>query len=210
MQEIADRSLSIIDNVSIQQVQATMQKIAQWKRIDLYPDYLISPKGDIYSLKKRRLLKQKIQSNGYYAVCVFDKYGKEKTVLVHRLVAMAYIPNPENKPQINHIDGNKQNNHVSNLEWVTGSENQKHAYRNGLNKFDEVDWENLKKLHEKRKKPVVKIDRFTNKILAKYESIKEAGEKNSIDYKQIHATCKGKQPTAHGFKWAYEEDVING
>lgn len=210
MQEVADRSLSIIDNVSIQQVQATMQKISQWKRIDLYPDYLISPKGDIYSLKKRRLLKQKIQSNGYYTVCVFDKYGKEKTVLVHRLVAMAYIPNPENKPQINHIDGNKQNNHVSNLEWVTGSENQKHAYRNGLNKFDEVDWKNLKKLHEKHKKPVVKIDRFTNKILAKYESIKEAGEKNGIDYKQIHATCKGKQPTAHGFKWAYEEDVING
>lgn len=180
----------------------------EWKSLELYPNYLISIYGDIYSLKKRKMLKKKINNNGYQSVCLFDKYGKEKTVLVHRLVALTFIPNPQNKPQINHKDGNKLNNSVSNLEWVTSSENQKHAYRLGLNCFDIKDRENLKKLQEKRKRAVLKIDRDTSKVLERYPSIKEAGIANGIDYKQIHATCKRKQPTSHGYIWRYEEEVL--
>ena len=72
--------------------------------------------------RKEFIMRTKIQYNGY--VCVtFRKNSKPHTISVHRLVAMAFIPNPENKPQIDHIDGNKQNNIASNLRWVTAAEN---------------------------------------------------------------------------------------
>lgn len=70
-----------------------------------------------------------IQENnkGYLFVCAKEN-GRRKNLLIHRLVAEAFIPNPENKPEVNHIDGNPHNNRVDNLEWVTSSENRKHAY----------------------------------------------------------------------------------
>ena len=67
-----------------------------------------------------------------YPIVSLSMLGKQKTPTLHRLVAMAFIPNPHNKPQVNHIDGDKQNNHVSNLEWNTHQENITHAYKNGL------------------------------------------------------------------------------
>lgn len=80
---------------------------------------------------KEKILKQQIQRNGYLLVGL-RKEGKQKFILVHRIVASAFIPNIENKKQVNHIDGNKLNNKVNNLEWVTASENIKHAYKTGL------------------------------------------------------------------------------
>ena len=105
--------------------------------------------GNVYSLKGGKVVKRTLSLNksGYYYVSLKDN-DKIKNARVHRLVAEAFIPNPENKPYINHIDGNKTNNCVDNLEWCTPSENSRHALSKGLlkppiNKVDGV-WRNGK------------------------------------------------------------------
>jgi hypothetical protein len=88
--------------------------------------------GNSLSMKKSvRILKQNKTRDGYFGVCLF-KDSKRKYVRVHRVVAETFIKNPKNKPYINHKDGNKLNNYVNNLEWVTGSENILHALKTGL------------------------------------------------------------------------------
>jgi len=81
--------------------------------------------------KAARILSQRPDKDGYRFVTLCYN-GISKTYFAHRIVAINFIDNPLNKPQVNHIDGNKQNNHVDNLEWVTDSENRKHAFRIGL------------------------------------------------------------------------------
>lgn len=102
--------------------------------------YSVSDDGKIWSNKKYRhngiFLKQHKSTNGYMLVGL-TKDKKRKTYSVHRLVGLAYISNKELLPEINHIDGDKTNNHVLNLEWVTSSYNQKHAISNGLQTFSE-------------------------------------------------------------------------
>lgn len=104
-----------------------------WKDIEGYNGfYQVSNHGN---MRSRYLgltnLKLQVDKDGYFKISLM-KDRKQKRYMVHRLVAMAFIPNPENKPCINHKDGDKKNNHVSNLEWVTISENTKHAFDNGL------------------------------------------------------------------------------
>lgn len=116
-----------------------------WKDIEGYEGlYQVSTCGNVKSLpkirrngtgtyiQKERLLKPSNTSTGYKKV-ELCKDGKRKGFKVHRLVAIAFIPNPDNKPEVNHIDGNKINNNIDNLEWVTSSENSIHAYETGLN-----------------------------------------------------------------------------
>ena len=106
----------------------------KWKEIQGFEGlYKISNEGKIYSNKINAIMKTYINNNGYECVQL-TKNKKRKHFLVHRLVAKAFIPNIDNKPQVNHIDGNKANNRVENLEWYTNSENQIHAYKNGLNR----------------------------------------------------------------------------
>jgi len=99
-----------------------------WKTIAGYPDYRISSYGRVLSLKgiNPRILKPRTGAHGYLHVDL-HKDSKGKSTKIARLVAKAFIPNPENKPQINHINGDKTNNHISNLEWSTDSENKQHA-----------------------------------------------------------------------------------
>ena len=106
----------------------------QWRPIERFNgEYMVSNHGRVRSLKRHgdRIMPQTIQRRGYYAV-TFWMDNKAKCVKVHRLVAETFIPNPDNLPEINHIDGNKLNNHVSNLEWCTRSHNVKHSFDTGL------------------------------------------------------------------------------
>lgn len=103
------------------------------KEIEINKDYFVDEYGNVYSNKKNKLkqLKPILTKYGYYEVHLYGEISKR--CKIHRLVAEAFIPNSENKPEINHIDGNKLNNNVSNLEWCTTKENMKHARDTGLN-----------------------------------------------------------------------------
>lgn len=100
--------------------------------VGFWNKYEVSNLGRVRRIKNNTVNIISINNNhhGYATVHLSDK--KSKRVLVHRLVAEAFIPNPEGRPQVNHKDGNKDNNRVDNLEWVTASENVKHAYNSGL------------------------------------------------------------------------------
>ena len=115
-----------------------------WKDIDGYQGlYQVSSYGRIKSLshvnhlgrlRPECILGARLSDRGYHT-CVLYNNGKPKSFRVHQLVGKAFIPNPLNKPHINHLDGVKGNNMVENLEWVTISENQKHAFKTGLNRI---------------------------------------------------------------------------
>lgn len=120
--------------------------MSNWKIIKDYPNYAISDKGEVKSLPrksekgtrvKERILKHDVSPSGYHRVSLCD--GKNvKRFLVHRLVAEAFIPNPLNKPHINHKDNNPYNNTVNNLEWVSHSENMVHAEKQGRLKISQM------------------------------------------------------------------------
>lgn len=107
-----------------------------WKTIEGYEDYEVSSLGRIRSNKSNRksiILKERYSKDGYIQYALL-KNGKAKYIRIHRLVAEYFIPNPENKPTVNHKDGDKTNNCVENLEWATLSEQIQHAYDLGLKK----------------------------------------------------------------------------
>jgi hypothetical protein len=110
------------------------------RQIKDYPDYLITLDGRVFSMISMRFLKNFIKSDYVYVKI------KHKSYRLHRLVAKAYLPNPENKATVNHIDGNKYNNMLCNLEWATSSENMKHACDTGLRPVSDLMRENGKRM----------------------------------------------------------------
>lgn len=148
-----------------------------------------------YANHKGVLIRQRKSKSGYLTIT----HLKLPSQQVHRLVAIAFIPNPENKPQVNHIDGNKTNNCVENLEWCTNSENQIHAYRNGLSKRSE------KAGRPKRK--VCQIDLTTNETIRIFNSLTEAslyvsGKRTS----NIRLCCNKGAKTCYGYKWEWYKE----
>ena len=116
-----------------------MIDMENWKPVVGYESrYEVSDKGRVKSLAKRTgnyfrdasvILKPNNLKSGYKQVCLYDENGGKTFPYIHRLVALAFIENPESKPEVNHKNGNKGDNSVENLEWVNASENQKHAYK---------------------------------------------------------------------------------
>lgn len=162
-----------------------------WKPIEeLFGLYEVSNTGLIRKIKTSKLMKPKLNFKGYQRI-VFIIKGKRFTKRVHRLVAMAFIPNPNNLPQVNHKDGNKLNNCVNNLEWVTNEQNMKHALEHGL--------------HKGVIKPIALIKNGIE--IARYKNIKEASifnnvSKNSIYY-QVSSKCKHKYKKTKENVWIY-------
>ncbi|MEK6880999.1 MAG: NUMOD4 domain-containing protein [Nanoarchaeota archaeon] len=123
-----------------------MDNEEKWKEITGFPNYFVSTFGRVKSTCPRVLLRDKIpelikkQIETEYGYLRVGLWGNDKkhTISVHRLVAIAFIPNLNNLPQVNHLDGNKKNNHVTNLEWCTAKQNNEHSYEIGIRQRTEL------------------------------------------------------------------------
>lgn len=146
-----------------------------WKTIRGYSNYSVSDLGDVKNNRNGHILKPWASTGNYLYVRLIDDNGKEKSKRLHRLVAEAFVTNPSDKPQVNHIDGNKHNNCADNLEWCTKSENMNHAYRTGLQK-------NVKK--GKVLSVVCLNDGKT------FNTISEASEHYGVSKAQIYWCCR--------------------
>ena len=151
--------------------------------------YGITSCGKVWSYRRKRFLNTMTKSNGYLYVCLC-KEGQRKWCRVHRLVAEAYIPNPENLPQVNHKDENKTNNCLQNLEWCDASYNTNYGTRN-------------EKVSNKLKKPILQYDLDGN-FIREWSS---ASDVRKEVQSHICKCLKGRKKSAYGFIWKYKDNI---
>lgn len=150
-------------------------------------------------------IKPFINRYGYVEYNLGTTTGERKHIQAHRIVALLFIDNPENKKYVNHKDGNKNNNSVSNLEWVTASENEKHSHT-VLGKIPHNKGKSLPSGREYRGK-IRTVGQYTiNNELVKIHFNPTEAEKDGFNLKGISAVCVGRQKTYKGFKWKYIEN----
>ena len=154
--------------------------------IEQFNNYAVSNYGRIKNIKYDRILCP-IKNKGGYMEYTFCQNGIKKTLSIHRLVAYYFIENPENKPYVNHLDGNKTNNNVNNLEWCTAQENNIHARMNGL---------------LCQEKPIIAKNIITGEEIP-FKSISEAGALLGINKGTIHKVLSGKRNMVHNYNFEY-------
>jgi hypothetical protein len=170
--------------------------IIMWKKIidnNIETNYSISDNGEVRNDKTNKILSQRTQQGYKHVTLSISK--KSKSFRVHRLVAIAYIPNPENKPYVNHIDGCRSNNLVSNLEWCTPAENTNHAVEIGL----------MKPSRERR---IIQYSLNGDKI-KEYKSIMEASRQTNSIPEKIVMCCQFLRTHHNQFQWRYKEDEVD-
>lgn len=178
-----------------------------WKTIPEYEErYMVSNLGRVKSLSRKKwnrfeffttkeiILGKRYNKKGYLSVILY-KNDTKKCFAVHRLVAQAFIPNPENKAQINHINCIKDNNTVENLEWCTNQENQTHAKMNHLYK-SKVGTLNP------NSKSVIQLD-LNGNFIKKWDCMNDVKRFYKLNGAHISDVCKEKRKMACGFKWKY-------
>ena len=173
----------------------------EWRTIviddEVYDNYEVSNYGNVRSLKYKhkneiKILQPRVTDDGYLKINIY-KQGKRKGMSIHRLVALMFIENDDmNKTQVNHIDENKQNNHVLNLEWVTPKENANHGTRPTRIS------ESCKGSKNSSARKVICVE--TGKI---YDTINFAAEDTGLNKHNISQCCRGCQKTCGGFHWEY-------
>lgn len=157
-----------------------------WKEIQGYEGlYAVSSKGRVKNIDTGKVLKNNINNHGYVRIGLYNGDGKRKWIRIHRLVAEAFIPNPDNLPQVNHKDENKTNNNVENLEWCLASKNIRHSvYQRSC-----------------------KINQYTldGEFIKTWESSKQIKRELGYHQSSIIQCCKGNKNYSHvgGFKWEY-------
>ena len=164
-----------------------------WHDIEGYEGlYQISNKGHVKSLYKgsERILRPVIDRYGYYRIMLYND-SVRKIFSIHRLVAQAFIPNLYNKPQVNHLDENKKNNSVDNLEWATAKENSNYGSRN-------------EKVADSRSKPILQYSK-SGDFIREWKSAAEVERVLGINNSDIIQCCKGRRKSSGGFIWKYKE-----
>lgn len=177
-----------------------MNKKELWKPVEheqLKNKYEVSNLGNLRNNVTKVIIACSSIRGGYKSAYLVKEDGDSQMFKLHRLVALTFVSNDDPKKYtiVNHIDGNKMNNKVENLEWVTATQNVQHAVDTGLIKIT--------------KRAVVQIDKTTGKEITRFESLKEACEKTGVDDGSICKVCKGRQQTAGGYKWKFADENEN-
>ena len=171
----------------------------KWVVIAEFPAYKINNKGEILNTITNKILLGTKNAAGYrtHKLHLYDenyKSVKFKYILTHLYVAKYFIPNPENKPCVNHIDENKMNSNATNLEWVTEQENSNHATRNS-------------RISEKKGKPVCEYD-IDGKLVRIWKSAVAVSKIYPVAARSIHDPCTNKKGSCYGRQWRYYEDTL--
>lgn len=164
-----------------------------WKDVPFDNNYMASNLGKIYSKRSGKILQGDKTRKGYIRVGLTGAKRK----LVHDIIAITFIPNPENKPQVNHKDGNKKNNRVDNLEWNTQSENMRHALDNKLKVMPRG-----KNVYNAT--PVIQLDLEGN-VIREWECQTDVERELGIKQGCISRVCLGKRETTGGYKWKFKK-----